>query len=373
MNSALRYGVSVLSIAIAALVTRAPGNEAFPTPLFFAAIVVSTWFGGPRPGLVSVALATVALGYYFLPVTHGLSGKLPALTQFSLPALLTCWFVKKRRDAETSLRAARDGLEAKVEQRTAELTKEIAERKRAEVTVLKTQAELAHVNRVMTMGELATSIAHELNQPLMAVVVNGDACIEWLKRTPPNLDEARDAVSRMVVESSRAGQVIQRIRALSRKTPALRTAVDMDATIAEISLLANRELAANQVALTVTPGNSPPVLGDRVQLQQVILNLIVNGIEAMNGVPANARQLRISSGVDRSGAVLVTIHDSGPGIPPADVDRIFDAFFTTKPEGVGMGLSISRTIIESHGGRLWAENGNPGAILRFTLPTHAHG
>jgi K+-sensing histidine kinase KdpD len=156
LSLTLRYGLSVPSIAIATLVTKSLGSVAFPTPLFFAAIVVSTWFGGQRPGLMSVSLATLSLGYYFVPAAQSLTGNLPSLIQFTLPALLTCWFVKKRRDAELSLRAARDELELKVQQRTAELRKEIVERKRAEETVHKTQADLAHVNRVMTMGELAT-------------------------------------------------------------------------------------------------------------------------------------------------------------------------------------------------------------------------
>jgi len=210
VKSALsNIALALACVAAALLVTQAL-NSVFPTPLFFAAIVVSTWFGGAEAGLLAVALATIVLDYYFVPPIHRFapkSGELPYLIQFAIPALLTCWFVKKRKDAESSLTQARDELESKVRERTVELRRanqqlkaEIAERIRAEEIVQKTQADLAHVSRVTTLGELAASITHEVNQPLMAVVINGDACLEWLARAPPDLQEAREAAGRIIAE-----------------------------------------------------------------------------------------------------------------------------------------------------------------------------
>jgi C4-dicarboxylate-specific signal transduction histidine kinase len=364
-----RYAVPIVSTAVAILLTRSLDLSVFPTPLFFAAIVASTWYGGVLPGFLSIVFAVLALDYYFIPSPRTLAQAVPHLLQFALPALLTLRFVKKRRDAEFSLTAARDELELKVQQRTAALRSEIAEREKAEATVHQTQSQLAHVNRVMTMGELATSIAHELNQPLMAVVVNGDACLQWLNGAQPNLGEARAAVTRMVSESSRAGEIIKRIRALSQNSSPQKEPVSLHDVIADTLTLANGELAANKIAVTteLTPG-LPPLLGDRVQLQQVILNLVVNAIEAMTPLPPADRRLRISTGRYDANCAVVTVADSGAGISPEQLDRVFDAFFTTKPQGIGMGLSISRTIVEAHAGRIWSDSAGAGATLHFTIP-----
>lgn len=368
---ALRYGVPVASTAAALLATQLFRLTVFPTPLFFAAIVVSTWYGTVASGLLAVVLAILALGHYYIPTPLTIGAALPHLLQFALPALLTCWFVAKRREAELSLRAARDQLEAKVQERTAQLRQQIAEREKAEETVHRTQTQLAHVNRVMTMGELATSIAHELNQPLMAVVVNGDACQRWLDSGPPNLEEARAAVARMVSESGRASAIITRIRALSRNASAQKERVDLHGVITEILALVSGELTANGVTVITDFDNDlPAVYGDRVQLQQVLLNLMMNAIDAM-GRAGTARELRISTGVHDRNAVIVSIRDSGVGVPAEHADHIFDAFFTTKTDGVGMGLSISRTIVEAHAGRLWSEPTPSGAIFHLTLPTQA--
>jgi C4-dicarboxylate-specific signal transduction histidine kinase len=364
------------SVTSALLVTQAL-NSVFPTPLFFAAIVVSTWFGGAASGLLAVALATIELDYYFVPPVHRFAlkaGELPYLIQFAVPALLTCWFVLKRKDAEESLTQARDDLESKVRDRTAELRQanrqlqaEIAERIRAEEIVQKTQADLAHVTRVTTLGELAASIAHEVNQPLMAVVINGDACLQWLAREQPDLQEAREAVGRIIAEGNRAGEVIRRIRGLCKKSPLHKVPVKINELIQDIVALTQRELLRNEISLsTELDAALPPVFGDRVQLQQVILNLVVNAIEAMSGTIGPLRELQIRS--ERDGdAALVTVRDTGPGLPLAEPERIFGAFFTTKPDGLGMGLSISRTIIETHGGRLCAANTTGGAVFQFRL------
>lgn len=358
-------------------------RSVFPTPLFFAAIVVSTWFGGAGAGLLSVLLAALVLDYSFIPPVHSFAAKadgIPYLVQFVVPALLTCWFVKKRKDAEQSLRQARDSLELKVRGRTAELRQaneqlksEIAERIRAEETVQKTQADLAHVSRVTTLGELAASIAHEVNQPLMAVVINGDACLEWLAREQPNLPEARAAVARIIAEGNRAGEIIRRIRALFKNSPLQKTPVDLNEIVQDIVSLMQRELMHKHVDVhTRLESVLPLVLADRVQLQQVVLNLVVNAVEAMSAANSRRRELIIRSNRDGDG-VLVSVTDSGPGLPLEQEEKIFGAFFTTKPGGLGMGLAISRTIIEAHGGRLWATGAGEGAVFQFRLPIHAEG
>jgi len=383
-HTSLKSALSAIALAFACvaaalLVTQAL-NSVFPTPLFFAAIVVSTWFGGAASGLLAVALATIVLDYYFVPPTHRFalkSAELPYLIQFAIPALLTCWFVKKRKDAEGSLTQARDELESKVRERTAELRQanqqlkaEIADRIRAEEIVQKTQADLAHATRVTTLGELAASIAHEVNQPLMAVVINGDACLEWLAREQPDLQEAREAVGRIIAEGNRAGEIIRRIRALFKNSPLQKAPVRVNELTQDIVALTQRELIRNGVSLRTELDTAlPPVFGDRVQLQQVILNLVVNAVEAMSGTTGRPRELHIRSERDGDG-VLVTVRDTGPGLPLAQPERIFGAFFTTKPDGLGMGLSISRTIIEAHGGKLWATSAADGAIFQFRLPIH---
>jgi C4-dicarboxylate-specific signal transduction histidine kinase len=253
----------------------------------------------------------------------------------------------------------------------ATVSRDMTERKRAEETLYRTQTELAHVTRVLTMGALTASIAHEVNQPLAAVITNGNACLRWLARETPDLDEARAAVERMIRDSNRAHEVIQRIRALVQKTDPQKAWLDINTVIHEVIALVQSEVHQNRVWLrTALSAALPPVLGDRVQVQQVLLNLLLNGIEAMRAVTDRPRELLISSQRHASDAVLVAVQDSGSGLDPESLDRLFDAFFTTRPGGMGMGLAISHSIITAHGGRLWASpNAGPGATLQFTLPT----
>jgi len=250
------------------------------------------------------------------------------------------------------------------------LVQDITERKRSEEALRAAQAQLAHMARVTTMGELTSSIAHEVNQPLAAVVTNGDACLRWLGNDPPNLDKARLSVAGIIKEGNRAGEIIQRVRALAKKTSPQRTVMGVNEAIEEVIDLVGAELARHQVLLLKElMSDLPTVFGDRVQLQQVILNLIANGIEAMEPVTDRPRELSIGSRATEDGRVLISVSDCGTGIGPESVDHLFEAFFTTKQEGMGLGLSISRTIVEGHGGRLSAIANKPyGATFQFTLP-----
>jgi PAS domain S-box-containing protein len=244
------------------------------------------------------------------------------------------------------------------------------EREQAEEALRKAQAELAHVTRVMTMGELVASIAHEVNQPLGAIVTNGHACVRLLSREAPDIDKSREVIARMIRDGMRASEVIKRIRDLLRKTPVEKGPLNINETIQEVITLVGSDVLRSQLELKAELGTDlPPVLGDRIQLQQVILNLILNAKDAMSGVQTSARKLQITSGKNNAGEVVVAVRDTGHGLEAKDVERIFDPFFTTKPEGTGLGLSISRTIIEAHGGTLWATpNGDKGATIQFTLP-----
>jgi PAS domain S-box-containing protein len=233
------------------------------------------------------------------------------------------------------------------------------------------QTELAHVTRVLTLGELAASIAHEVNQPLTAVITNGNACLRWLSRDPSNLGEVREAVRRIIRDGNRASEVIARIRAPLRKAEPQKARLAINDVIGEVIALSQGELRRNGVSLhTDLAADLPPVLVDRIQLQQVLLNLLLNGMEAMRTVTDRPRELIVRSQKEESDAIRVAVQDAGTGIDPQDLERIFTAFFTTKPAGLGMGLPISRSIIETHGGRLWATpNVGPGLIVQFTLPT----
>jgi C4-dicarboxylate-specific signal transduction histidine kinase len=242
----------------------------------------------------------------------------------------------------------------------------------AERTLHETQLQLAHVNRITTLGELTASIAHEVNQPIAAVVTNAGAALRWLAARPPNLEEGRESIRHIVNDANRAGDVINRIRALVKKVPPRKSALDINETILEVVALTRGQAVKNGVSLlTRLSSDLPLVPGDRIQLQQVLLNLIINAIEAMSGVSEGRRNLVVGSGKDDSHGVFVTVRDSGPGLDMESSDRLFNPFYTTKPEGMGMGLSICRSIIEAHGGRIWAAPNSPrGATFHFTLPLH---
>ena len=244
--------------------------------------------------------------------------------------------------------------------------------RRAAETLRKSQAELAQVRRAMTMGELAASIAHEINQPLSAIVTNGSACLRWLDGVDPNLIEARAAAQRIVRDGNRAAEVISRVHGFLRKSEPKKAQLDMNETIRGVVALTRREANDLGVEIELTlPSDLKAVWADPVQLQQVILNLLLNGLEALATSANRQRKLKISTSEHEADQVLVVVHDNGPGIDSESLERVFEPFYTSKAEGMGMGLAISRSIIEEHGGRLWAtNNGVAGATFQFTLKHH---
>jgi PAS domain S-box-containing protein len=500
-STALRYALAPVSIAVAVLlhilvIGRFPAWSQsapmiHPTGLFQVSIVAAAWFGGVGPGFLAALLATlvlpllVAMNY---PLTAGFFD-LPRFLAFGITGVAIGWGTTFRRRAEAALRRseldlrkARNELEMKVQEQTAELRRseallceaqklsqtgsfgwkvstgevlwseetfrifrydrttkptmelalqrvhpedvavvketieraaqdgkdfehecrllmpdgsvkyvhvvahairgesggsefvgavmDVTERKQSEEALRKTHGELAHVTRVMTMGELVASIAHEINQPVAAIVANGEASEHWLAGATPNLEEARESVSCIIRDGNRAGDIIKRIRALVTKADTEKVRLNVNHAIREVIALAEGEARRNSVTLrTELAEDLAHVIGDRVQLQQVILNLVMNGVEAASSVADRPRQLLIRSRRHESDQVLVAVQDSGIGIERQNLEKIFDAFYTTKPQGMGMGLAISRSIVENHGGQLWAvPNDGPGMTFEFALP-----
>jgi signal transduction histidine kinase len=250
---------------------------------------------------------------------------------------------------------------------------DVTERRLGEEALRSARADLERASRLSTMGQLTASIAHEINQPLAAIITNADACLLWLEADQPDLEEARQAATRIVRNGLRAADIIKSVRALTRKSTPEMVPLDINDVIREVIVLMGAEFRRHGVRVeTSLASNLGSVIGHRVQLQQVVMNLIMNGIEAMADSMNGQRQLQIRSANDESGGVLVAVADSGPGLDLARADRLFEAFFTTKLEGMGMGLSICRSIIDAHGGRLWASPNLPnGAVFQFTLPAAA--
>lgn len=333
----------------------------FPYPflfLFFGAVMASGWFGGTGPGLVSVALSTLLVDYFFVPPFHSFTVSTSVVAYFV--AFVTCaliagWIGASKRESVAALKHGLDMLEVRVSERTAEL--------------MKTQAELAHLSQVLSMGELTASIAHEINQPLTAVVTHGHACVEWLSANPPNLEKTRQTIERIIQDGTRAGAVLSRIRALFKKEAPAKDWFDMNEVIHELTVFLRDEAVRRHISIRtdLVPG-LPKVKADRVQLQQVVLNLIMNGMDAVAETTGRPKELLLSArGQDAE--LLVRVEDSGIGLDAETTEKIFQPFFTTKPHGIGMGLSISRSIIEAHEGHLWAvPRPSGGAIFQFTLP-----
>jgi len=249
---------------------------------------------------------------------------------------------------------------------------DVTEARRIEDQMHQARAELAHVARVSTLGELTAAIAHEINQPLSAVVTRGRACLNWLNREPPNLEEVRSSVAAIIDSGKRAGEVIDRLRAMMKKSPTHRDLLNINDAILAVIPLVSAEAQRNRVLLrTELSDDLPLVLGDLIQLQQVILNLIMNAIEAMRGIDETQRNVSVVSKKDGSKSALVEVRDTGTGLEELALDRLFHPFYTTKPDGMGIGLAVSRTIIESHGGQLRVLPNVPnGAVFQFRLSTN---
>jgi C4-dicarboxylate-specific signal transduction histidine kinase len=346
---------------------------AFPGPLFMCAVMLCAWYGGIGPSLLATAVSGLAFHYYFWhspahPKPDEMRPLLISISQNLLIGLLSA----AQRKVKESLRHARDDLKLTVEdlQRTNEaLQAESRERKQTEEALSHAQADLARASRLSSMGELSASLAHEINQPIAATIIDANTCLRWLSRDQPDLEETRAAVVRIAQDGKRASEIISRVRMLFRKGIPQRELVNLNETIQEMVLLLHSEATMFAVSTrTELATDLPQVVGDRVQLQQVLMNLMMNSIDAMKDVNG-ARELTVQSQRGEDGQVLISVTDTGIGLPPQQADKIFDAFFTTKQYGTGIGLRISRSIIESHGGRLWAVNNPPhGARFCFTLP-----
>ena len=363
-----RYGIAVLSVIAALVISRWPAlylRDA-PVSLFLCAVLLSAWMGGLEPTLLATALSALAFYHYYQP-------PIPRLVIFIVSTLLVGSLGAALRSAAESLRRARDYLTETVKElhRTNEaLQAESLERKQAEEALRQAQAELAHVNRVTAMGELTASLAHEVNQPIAAAVPDANTCLRWLTRDRPDVEEARAAATRVAKDATRAAEIISRVRQLFKKAAPERELVDANEVIPKMIALLYGEAAQYNISVRAElAADLPQVIGDRVQLQQVLMNLIVNSIDAMKDVEGT-RELVISSQRTENADILVSVIDTAVGLPQQHTDRIFNAFFTTKSHGTGLGLRISRSIVESHGGRLWAADKPPrGASFYFTLPT----
>jgi C4-dicarboxylate-specific signal transduction histidine kinase len=366
-SAALRYGVPVVAVAVATLITTSSSVIFGQTPPFLLAILVSGLFGGRGPALLAAILSIPsAATMVFVYPSHLSAG-------FTVAALVIGWFSGLQYESTESLRKISNELREKVdelERSNAALQAEMASREQAEVKLRQCHTELARMNRVMTISTLVASIAHEITQPIATARNNARAAMGFLDRNPPDLGEVREALACIVDDADRVGDIIDGIRDHFKKAPPRKDRFDLNEAINEVIALAGSAITTNGVSVRIRLAEVlPPVQGDRVQLQQVMLNLILNAVEAMSTVEAGPRELLISTEQTQTGGALVAVRDSGPGIDPDHLDRVFQAFYTTKSNGVGMGLAISHSIIQSHGGQLSAHGNAPrGAIFKFELP-----
>jgi len=344
LSNLQRYGLAAISCGVA-LVLAWPIDA--PSSCFLLAVTASSLFGGLGPGLLSVALTALAFEHFFLwrtfPPAHETATFL-RFAVFIIATLLITALMELKRRVEQS-------------------------RTRAQEALRLAQSDLARVNRVTTMGELTASLAHEVNQPIAAAVTDANTCLRWLTRDQPDVEEAREAASRVVKDATRAAEIISRVRLTFTKNTPQRELVDVNEVIKEMIVLLRNEASRYSISVRTELSDIPQIMGDRVQLQQVMMNLMLNAIDAMKNVEGTRELVIKSQGLEDEQLVLV-VSDTGVGLPPQQADQIFNAFFTTKSHGTGMGLRISRSIVESHGGRLWAAENSPrGASFYLTLPT----
>ena len=330
------YAVAAIACGVALVVARPLKAE---SSCFLLAIVVSSLFGGRGPGLLAVGLSAIAFYVFFLPSPFPLSSDPSSYLRFGV-------FVAAAITASQLIEA----------------------RRRIEETLRRTRAQLSRATQIATVAEMAAAIAHEISQPLSAVVANGQACTQWLSAEPPNVAKARIAADRIVRDTKDAGEVVRRIRALFKKKALTKVDLDVNDVVDEVLRLMRTEVARKRITVeTDLQKKLPLVQGDRVQLQQVIFNLLLNGIEAMEVVNDRPRKLRICSKLQGKDAIVVEVRDHGVGV--ADGEKAFEAFYTTKDKGMGMGLAVCRSIVEAHGGRLGITPSEfPGTTFFFTLP-----
>jgi C4-dicarboxylate-specific signal transduction histidine kinase len=349
--------------------------------LEFAAVIASAWVGGLGPGILAVALSTFLVDYLFIPPRYAFNGDirvLPWFIEFIGCAIVGAFLSARQREAREALQKAHDDLEEKVHQRTRELEKvnaklssEAIERERAEEALHQLSAEHARVSRLTTMGEFVASISHEITQPLASIEANASASLRWLSNNPSNRAEAEAAILRILRDGHHAREIVEQIRSLLRKTDSQRRIMDIGAAVHEMLPLIDGELKRRGITVQIAMSKTPPVMADRIEFQQVMLNLALNSLEAMQTIDRK-HQLSIRSQPAPSGGILVMFEDTGCGVGPNQVDRIFDPLFSTKSSGMGLGLSICRSIIERHGGKIWIHQSSPeGTVIHFTLPATA--
>lgn len=385
-STLVRYSIAVVTAAGAVLVTSALRtiSPRVPADLIYCATIFTAWFGGLGPGLLAALISSGAIAFNFIPPpgysNPSVSSEFPRLIIISIGVFFVSWIIGRQRQAEELLESAREELETTVEDRTAELRsandelqREIAERKSAEEALQTMQAELAHVSRVTMMGELTASIAHEVNQPLGAIMNYANACRRLLAADHDEKASVDGALSKIVEEAHRASDVIARIRALSKKKPTEKTPSAAKDLIDDVVAIANYELRARGVTVRLDlPAELPGLEVDRIQIQQVLLNLIINGIEAMGSLAPKDRVIEIGVRTGRSedeSVLIMRVRDHGTGVKPADESHLFAPFYSTKSQGLGLGLTISRSIIEAHGGRLsLVPNEGAGATFQIMLP-----
>jgi signal transduction histidine kinase len=318
-------------------------------------VIVLLSMASSLPSLVALSFIAVGLlNYFFVPPIFSLHieyvDDIVTVAAFLTTSLIVTGLVRRMRTEQ------RKHLQASEKLREA-------------------QMQITHVDRLASMGQLAGSIAHEVRQPISATIINAQAALRWLDHRPPDLDEVREALNQIAKDGKHASDVIESIRALIKKAPLQKGRLDINGTIREVIELTHSEAVKNGVSVKPELADGLPLVqGDRVQVQQVVLNLIINAVEATTAVSEGAREVLIGTGRDESRSVVVTVRDSGPGLATATLERLFEPLYTTKPNGLGLGLCICRSIVEAHGGRLWATASAPrGAKFQFTLPVdHAH-